>query len=121
MSYERLAYKDPDADMAIWKLPEDPSDFNLEKLQEIVFQMAQFINESPDSFSVDTNGECWYINRLPINSNARVIYLPAGGYLIGFRIICDGKVLPNRGDWGVLTREELIKVIPNIDLMKEII
>lgn len=121
MSYERIAYEDPDIDMAIWKLPEDPSEFNLEKLQEIVFQMAQFINESPNLFSVDTNGECWYINRLPINSETRTRYLPAGGYLIGFRIMYEGKVLLNRGDWGVLKREELIKIIPNIDLMKEII
>ena len=121
MSYERLAYKDMDADMAIWKLPEDPSEFNLEKLQEIVFQMALFINEPPNLFSIDTNCECWYINRLPINSTARVIYLPAGGYLIGFRIMCNWKPVQYRGDWGVLTKEALIKIIPNIDIMKEII
>ncbi len=122
MSYERISYKSPGAEITLWKLPSDIRAFTTEKLNEIAYRLAEFINEPPNLFSVDQNMDCWYIIRLPINSVLRRVYLTPGGYLIGIRYRDKGgNTLENISDWGCLTEEEVKQISPNIDHMQEVI
>ena len=122
MSYERVSYKSQDADTALWKLPSDIRAFTAEKLSEIVYRLAEFINEPPNLFSVDQDMDCWYVTKLPINSSARRVCLTPGGYLVAIkRRDKEGNTLENRGDWGCLTAEDVKKLFPNIDHMQEVI